>query len=198
MSFYGRFVLPRLINLVMQNKADMAERRRFIPLARGAVLEVGIGSGINLPFYGPQVRKLYGVDPSRALWRLAGKRLRDSRVPVQFIESSAERIPLSDALVDDAVITWALCTIPDPLQALSEMRRVLKPGGRLIFVEHGQSPDPAVRAWQKRLNPVWKRIAGGCNLDRQVDELVAKAGFRISEIERQYSKGPKPFTYLYK
>jgi ubiquinone/menaquinone biosynthesis C-methylase UbiE len=182
----------------MQNKADMTERRRFIPRARGVVLEVGIGSGINVPFYGPEVRRLYGVDPSRELWRLARKRVSSFRVPIDFVASSAESIPLPEARVDDVVITWSLCSIPDPMQALGEMRRVLKPGGRLIFVEHGQSPDPAVRAWQERLNPVWRRIAGGCNLNRKMDELLAKGGFHVSEIEQAYSSGPKPFTYLYK
>ncbi|HXH08319.1 MAG TPA: class I SAM-dependent methyltransferase [Alphaproteobacteria bacterium] len=182
----------------MQRKAATAERRRFIPLASGTVLEVGVGSGLNLPFYGPRVQRLYALDPSRELWKMARPRLRAVAFPVEYLAASAERIPLEDASVDTVVSTWTLCTIADPLQALAEMRRVLKPKGQLIFVEHGWAPTPGVRAWQDRLTPVWKRIAGGCHLNRPIDALIADAGFEITQIERGYSRGPKLMAYLYK
>ena len=198
MSVYEKYVLPRLIHWAMRKKIATAERKRFIPLASGTVLEVGVGSGLNLPFYGPQVQKLYALDPSRALWKMARQRVREAPFPVEFLAASAERIPLEDMSVDTVVTTWTLCTIPDPLQALTEMRRVLKPEGRLIFVEHGHSSDPGVLAWQNWLTPVWERISGGCHLNRKIDDLIADAGFDITQIDRGYSRGPKPMTYLYK
>jgi ubiquinone/menaquinone biosynthesis C-methylase UbiE len=197
-SVYEKYVLPRLIHWAMRKKIATAERRKFIPLASGTVLEVGAGSGLNLPCYGPQVQKLYALDPSRELWKMARKRVREVPFPVEFLAASAERIPLEDMSIDTVVTTWTLCTIPNPRQALTDMRRVLKPDGRLIFVEHGHSPDPGVLAWQNRLTPVWKRIGGGCHLNRQIDDLIADAGFDITQIERGYSRGPKPMTYLYK
>jgi ubiquinone/menaquinone biosynthesis C-methylase UbiE len=197
-NVYEQYVLPRLIHWVGSSKIATAERRKFIPLASGTVLEVGIGSGLNLPFYGPQVHRLYALDPSRELWKMARQRVREAPFPVEFLAASAERIPLEDMSVDTVVTTWTLCTIPNPLKALTDMRRVLKPEGRLIFVEHGRSPDPGVLTWQNRLTPVWKRIAGGCHLNRQIDDLIADTGFDIAQIERGYSRGPKPMTYLYK
>jgi ubiquinone/menaquinone biosynthesis C-methylase UbiE len=197
-NVYEKYLLPWLIHVSMRSKMAMAERRRFIPLASGTVLEVGVGSGLNLPFYGPAVQRLYALDPSRELWKMARKRVRKVAFPVEFLAASAERIPLEDVSADTAVSTWTLCTIPDPLQALSEVRRVLKPKGRLIFVEHGRAPDPSVVAWQNRLTPVWKRFAGGCHLNRQIDALIADAGFDITQIERGYRRGPTLMTYLYK
>ena len=198
MSVYEKYVLPRLIHWAMRKKIATAERRKFIPLASGTVLEVGAGSGLNLPCYGPQVQKLYALDPSRELWEMARKRVREAPFPVEFLAASAERIPLEDVSVDTVVSAWTLCTIPDPLQALSEVWRVLKPRGRFIFVEHGRAPDPSVVAWQNRLTPVWKRFAGGCHLNRQIDALIADAGFDITQIEPGYRRGPKPMAYLYK
>ena len=198
MNVYEKSLLPWLIHWGMRSKVATAERRRVIPLASGTVLEVGVGSGLNLPFYRPKVQRLYALDPSRELWKMARKRVREVSFPVDFLAASAERIPLEDVSVDTVVSTWTLCTIPDPLQALSEMRRVLKPEGRLIFVEHGRSPDSGVRTWQNRLTPVWKRVAGGCHLNRPIDALIADAGFDIRQIDRGYSRGPKPMTYLYK
>jgi ubiquinone/menaquinone biosynthesis C-methylase UbiE len=197
-SVYEKYVLPRLIHWAMRKKIATSERKRFIPLASGTVLDVGVGSGLNLPFYGPRVQKLYALDPSRALWKMARKRVPEAPFPVEFIAASAECIPLEDMSVDTVVTTWTLCTIPDPLQALTDMRRVLKPEGRLIFVEHGRSSGPGVLAWQNRLTPVWKRIGGGCHLNRKIDDLIADAGFNITQIDRGYSRGPKPMTYLYK
>ncbi len=198
MSLYAKYVLPRLIDFAMSSKATTAERTRLIPLASGVVLEIGAGSALNLPFYGPAVRKLYALDPSRELWRLGRRRVQDVPFPIEFLQSSAESIPLGTATMDTVVSTWTLCTIPDPSAALEEMRRVLRPHGTLVFIEHGSSPDARVRAWQKRLNPLWKRVAGGCHLDRQIERLIGRAGFQISTLERGYGEGLKPFVYLYR
>ena len=198
MNFYDKYVLPRLLNLSMQTKAAMAERRRFVPLASGTVLEVGIGSGINLPFYGRDVEKLFAVDPSLELWRMARRRANRASFPIEFVKYSAESLPLEDKTFDTVVITWTLCTIPDPIKALGEMKRVLKPEGQLIFIEHGRSPDARVLAWQNRLNPLWNRIAGGCNLNRKMDDLIREAGFGITQLETSYVRGPKPMSYFYR
>ena len=198
MGLYGRYVLPRLIDLAMRSRDVMAEREKLVPRAMGTVLEVGVGSGLNLALYAPAVARLYGLDPSAELERLARRRLRHVRVPVRLIVGSAEAVPLPDRSVDTVVSTWTLCSIPDPARALAEIKRVLRPGGRFIFIEHGRSPDAPVLAWQERLNPIWKRLAGGCHLNRSIDRLVVASGFRITEIERGYTRGPRPFTFLYK
>lgn len=198
MNLYEKYVLPRLINLAMRNKTAMAERRRFVPLAAGTVLEVGIGSGINLPLYTRDVERLFAVDPSLELWKLALKRVARTPFPVEFVGCSAESIPMDDKTVDAVVTTWTLCTIGHPRQALREMKRVLKPEGQVIFVEHGRSSDARVAAWQNRLNPLWNRIGGGCNLNRQIDDLILEAGFQITRLERGYAPGPKPLAYLYR
>lgn len=198
MSIYARCVLPRLTDLVMRNKADAAERAKLVPLASGAVLEVGIGSALNVPFYGAGVARLCGLDPSIELWRIGRRRVARARFPVQFLVGSAERIPLEDHTVDTVVSTWTLCTIPDPALAMAEIRRVLKPEGRLVFIEHGRAPERRVQAWQGRLTPLWKRVAGGCHMNREIDAIIGKAGFRLSRIERGYTSGPKLLTYLYR
>ena len=198
MNVYEKYLLPRLIHWGMQSKLATAERRKVIPLSSGTVLEVGVGSGLNLPFYGPNVRRLYALDPSRELWKMGRKRVREVAFPVEFLAASAEHIPLEDTSMDTVVCTWTLCTIPDPSLALSEIRRVLKLAGQFIFVEHGSSPDRGVKIWQNRLTPVWRRVAGGCHLNRQIDALLADAGFDITRVERGYSHGPKLMTYFYK
>jgi ubiquinone/menaquinone biosynthesis C-methylase UbiE len=198
MSFYARHVVPRLTDLAMRRGADTAQRARFVPQATGRVLEVGVGSALNVPFYGPDVTALWGLDPSLALWRIGRRRLGRLPFPLRFIAASAERIPLRDASVETVVSTWTLCTIPDPAAALAEMRRVLTPDGRFVFVEHGRAPDPSVQRWQDRLAPLWRRVSGGCHLDRPIDALVVAAGFRLDELERGYGRGPRPLDYLYK
>jgi ubiquinone/menaquinone biosynthesis C-methylase UbiE len=160
------------------------------------VLEVGIGSGLNLEFYTSQVQRVYGVDPSLELQRMARKRA--GRINVEFLSQSAEEpLPLENATIDTIVLTWTLCSIPNPAKALEEMKRVLKASGKLIFVEHGRSPDSGVVAWQDRLTPMWKRIAGGCNLNRPIDALIRKGGFQISDLRIGYLPGPRPMTYTY-
>jgi ubiquinone/menaquinone biosynthesis C-methylase UbiE len=197
MSLYDSWILPWVLDLVMRNKEVTRYRSRLVPGASGVVLEVGIGSGLNLPFYGPQVERLYAIDPSESLLRMARKRAQSVSFPVEFFARSGEAIPMEDNSVDTVVTTFTLCTIADPLAALREVRRVLSPNGRLLFAEHGLAPDASVRRWQHRCNPVWNRIAGGCNLDRKMDELIGTAGFRIAELTVEYAQGPRPLSYIY-
>ena len=159
-------------------------------------MEVGIGSGRNLEFYTEQVKRVQGVDPSVELQRMARKRV--GRIHVEFLLQSAENpLPLPSGSIDTVVLTWTLCSIPDPHKALQEMKRALRPDGQLIFVEHGRAPDPGVAAWQDRLTPIWKRIGGGCHLNRKIDEIIKEAGFRIGELTISYIPGPRPMTYTY-
>jgi len=182
----------------MRNKESARLRTAWIPQASGEALEVCIGSGLNLPFYSSDVKRVYGVDPSRELQRMARKRTVGQPVNVEFLSQSAEGpLPLPDESMDTVVMTWTLCSIPNPLEALAQMRRVLKPGGKLIFIEHGRAPDRGVAIWQDRLTPTWKRIGGGCHLNRKVDELITQAGFQITELRRFYLPGPRPMTYTY-
>ncbi|HSU31143.1 MAG TPA: class I SAM-dependent methyltransferase [Bryobacteraceae bacterium] len=198
MALYARYVLPRIIDLAMRNKEAARLRAAWIPHARGEVLEIGIGSGLNLPFYSPQVEHVYGVDPSLELQRIARKRLRAGGIQIEFLPQSAEeKLPLADASIDTIVMTWTLCSIPNAPEALKQVKRLLKPGGRLIFLEHGRAPDHGVVAWQDRLTPLWKQIAGGCHLNRKVDELITVAGFQITELKTFYLPGPRPMTYTY-
>ncbi len=196
MGPYEQHILPRLIDLVMRNKEATRLRASWIPKARGDVLEIGIGSGLNLPFYGAQVNRVFGVDPSHALRRMVPHGA--SIANVEFFTQPAEQeLPLPDASIDTAVMTWTLCSIPQPADALHHVRRVLKDGGQLLFIEHGRSHDRSVMAWQDRLTPIWKRIAGGCHLNRKVDDLISSAGFRITELKTFYIVGPRFVTYTY-
>lgn len=197
MSFYARWIFPWLLDFGMRNKEARRFRARVIPQATGRVLEIGIGSGLNLPFYSAGVEQLFALEPSPELRRMAGRRTKDTRLTVEFLDRSAEEIPLERGSVDTVVTTWTLCTIPDASRALQEMKRVLKPSGALLFVEHGLAPDAGVRAWQHRLNPLWNRIGCGCNLNRKIDDLVAQAGFRIVDLQTEYAKGPKPMSFIY-
>jgi ubiquinone/menaquinone biosynthesis C-methylase UbiE len=172
-SFYQHHILPRLLHVVMQQEATVPFRRRVIGAAEGRVLEVGIGSGLNLPLYGPSVRTVIGLDPSPELLLMARDRAATALVPVELLEGSAETVPLDDASIDTVITTWTLCTIPDAPRALSELRRVLRPGGALLFVEHGRAPEPGVARWQDRLDPMWRRLAGGCHLNRKIDDLIS-------------------------
>ncbi len=198
MGFYAKCILPRIIDVAMRNKETSRLRAEWIPQARGEVLEVGIGSGLNLPFYSPQVRHIYGVDPSIALQRMARTKAEAYPIPVDFLLQSAEEpLPLANASIDTVVVTWALCSIADVPKALQQMKQVLKTNGRLIFLEHGRAPDPGVAGWQNRLTPAWKRIGGGCHLNRKMDDLIAAAGFQIAELRTGYLPGPRPMTYTY-
>jgi ubiquinone/menaquinone biosynthesis C-methylase UbiE len=195
---YERHVLPWLIALAMRSPAVARERARLVPRASGLVVEIGVGSGLNLPFYGGTVDRVIGVDPSPRLLAMSRPRAARAPFPVWLVEGSAEALPLPGAVADTVVSTWTLCSVADPDRALREAGRVLKPEGRLLFVEHGRSPDGRVRAWQDRLTPAWSRLAGGCHLNRSIASLVAGAGFRIVEIELGYGGGPRPAAYLYR
>jgi len=197
-SAYGRYVLPFLTDFTMGNRALTRERARWVPRARGIVLEIGAGSGRNGPFYGPAVEKLFALEPSEELGRLARARLAPMPFAVQFLPCAAEKIPLGEGAVDSVVSTWTLCTIGDPARALVEVRRVLRPGGGVIFIEHGRSPDPRVAAWQSRLTPLWRRVAGGCHLNRPIQELLEGSGFAIEELEASYAPGPRVGSYFYR
>jgi ubiquinone/menaquinone biosynthesis C-methylase UbiE len=181
----------------MRNRSLDAYRQRTIMAASDVVLEIGAGSGQNLPLYGSAVDRVCAIDPSAELLRLATSRIADVSVPVSLVRGSAEEIPFANMVFDTIVMTWTLCSIPNPVAALIEMRRVLKPGGNLVFVEHGLSPESGVARWQHRLTPCWKRIGGGCHLDRKMDDLIRSAGFRLSDIETGYMNGPKLMTFMY-
>jgi ubiquinone/menaquinone biosynthesis C-methylase UbiE len=198
MAVYAKYVLPRLIDLAMRNKDATHLRAAWVPQARGNVLEVGIGSGLNLPYYSQAVQHVYGVDPSSELQRIARGRVTSGSPAIEFLSQSAEEpLPLDDSCVDTVVMTWTLCSIPNAVRALAETKRVLRSDGRLIFIEHGRAPDDDVGAWQDRLTPLWKRITGGCHLNRKIDELLTAAGFQITELTRSYLPGPRPMTYTY-
>lgn len=196
-SWYERRVLPHLIDCACGMKAIDRERARIVPRARGEVLEIGIGTGLNLAHYrAEQITRLCGLDPSLALHDIAADRLQRSGLELELIPLSAERIPVPDRQFDSVVCTFTLCTIPDPLAALAELRRVLKPGGELLFSEHGLSPDAGVERWQHWLTPVWKPFAGGCHLDRDMPALLADGGFDIVELDQHYVTGPRPMTWI--
>ncbi len=197
MGFYEDRILPHLVHLAMRRDTFSAYRRRLVPSARGRVLEIGIGSGLNLPLYTHAATHVIGLDRSPRLLSMARQVHPETGVPIELIEGSAESLPMEDESVDTVVTTWTLCTIPDVVAALGEMRRVLKPSGELLFVEHGRSPDARVRRWQDRLTPVWRRLGGGCHLNRPIRELLEGSGFRLERIETGYMKGPKPMAFMY-
>jgi len=197
MSFYDKRILPWLIDLGMRGEDAMRYRQQVVPQAAGVVLEIGVGSGLNLPLYGSGVEQLYALDPSDALISMARKKAIRTEIPVTFLAHSSEDIPLDRASVDVVVMTWTLCSIPDPSRALREMRRVLKPGGALLFAEHGLAPDKSVQRWQHRLNPVWGRFTGGCNLNRPIPDLLEQAGFRSADLQTMYIPGWKPACFNY-
>lgn len=197
MGFYQEQIVPLLINLAMRQRRLSEYRGRVVAAAQGRVLEIGIGSGLNLPYYTRNVERVIGLDPSPKLLSMARRHLRPRAGPVDFIEGSAEAIPLENASIDTVLTTWTLCSIPDVTRALDEMRRVLRPGGRLLFVEHGRAPEPNVRRWQDRLTPVWQRIAGGCHLNRAIAALIESGGFNFERFETGYMRGPKPMTFMY-
>jgi ubiquinone/menaquinone biosynthesis C-methylase UbiE len=197
MGFYQDQIVPLLINLTMRRRDLAAYRRRVVPAADGRVLEIGIGSGLNLPFYSRNVEQLIGLDPSAKLLSMVRRNLRPDTPSLELIEGSAETIPLENNSVDTVVTTWTLCSIPDVGRALREMRRVLKPTGRLLFIEHGRAPEPNVRWWQDHLTPAWKRIGAGCHLNRAIQTLIEDAGFQFDRFETGYMRGPKPLAFMY-
>jgi ubiquinone/menaquinone biosynthesis C-methylase UbiE len=197
MGFYTRYFIPRLLDFTMRQRVLQPFRERVIGAAEGRVLEIGLGSGLNLPLYRENVRSVIGLEPSPELLRMARRQRTAATVPVEFVRGSAEAISLEDDSIDTVVTTWTLCTIPDVDRALCEVRRVLRPGDILLFVEHGRAPEPGVARWQDRLDPIWCRVAGGCHLNRQIDSLIGSAGFRFDELRMSRVPGPRTHTFLY-
>jgi ubiquinone/menaquinone biosynthesis C-methylase UbiE len=195
-GFYNDIILPRLCDLAMRNEHLRPYRERVIGAAEGRVIEIGIGSGRNLPFYRPPVKEVLALEPAPKLIAMACRAPRPD-LPVNFIEGSAEAIPLDDRSVDTVITTWTLCSIPQAAAALAEMRRVLRPSGKLLFAEHGMAPDKNVRRWQDWLTPAWKCIGGGCHLNRPIRTMIESAGFRIDRVDTGYMPGPKPMTFMY-
>lgn len=196
-NLYDRWILPVLLDACCGMKIVQDQRARIVPRARGRVLEVGIGSGLNLPYYDrAKLTSLEGLDPADQLNAKAERRAKEAGLDVRLVTLSAEQIPAEDGTYDSVVCTFTLCTIPDAVKALHEMKRVLKPGGELLFCEHGRSPEAPVHRWQDRLTPWWKPIAGGCHLNRDVRTMLRDGGFVPSEIESAYLKGPKPLVWV--
>ena len=187
MSLYEKYVLPKFLNCACGSKPVARQREKVVPLAEGKVLEIGIGSGLNLPFYDKtKVDEIWGLDPSEELSEMARAVAIQEGMEVNFISSGAEEIPLPDDHFDSVLITYTMCTIPEVMRANTEIRRVLKNQGKMIFCEHGAAPDDNIRKWQKRINPFWGIIAGGCNIDRNIPSLIQDSGFDIIEIEEMY------------
>jgi ubiquinone/menaquinone biosynthesis C-methylase UbiE len=199
MGFYEKNILPHFINCACGTKPIRYQRKKVVPMATGTVLEIGIGTGLNMEHYdGSRFDKLIGLDPSEESWKIAEKRAGNLDFPLEFIGLPGEQIPLEDDSVDTVLVTFALCTIPDPVVALEGMRRVLKPGGKLVFAEHGRAPDVNVRKWQDRVDPLWKTLFGGCHLNRDIPVLLDEGGFNVTQMDTMYLPGtPRIAGYNY-
>ncbi len=195
MGFYDRHILPVLLDAAMSAKPITYQRRKVVPRAEGRVLEIGFGAGHNLPFYDPRkVSHLWALEPSREMRARAAGRVAASPLEIEFLDLPGEEIPLADNAADSILITYTLCTIPDVMKALGGMRRVLKPGGRMIFSEHGEAPDENVRRWQRRVTPVWKVIGGGCQVGRPIPKLIHDGGFAVEDMDTMYLPGTPRFA----
>ena len=195
MSFYDKYILPKVLNCTCASKPIRYQRDKIVPLAEGVVLDVGIGSGLNIPFYNKsKINYLYGLDPSKELLDIAKSIAKENQLEVDFLQCSAESIPLPDKSIDTVLITYTMCTIPDVALSNSEIMRVLKDDGKLLFCEHGLAPDKHIAKWQKRINPLWGKIAGGCNLNRNIPKLITSSGFRISNMEEMYLPSTPKFA----
>jgi ubiquinone/menaquinone biosynthesis C-methylase UbiE len=195
MGFYDRHILPYLLDGAMSAKPISYQRRKVVPRAEGRVLEIGFGSGHNLPYYdAAKVTQLWALEPSHEMRARAAERVKASPLKIDFLDLPGEQIPLDDNAADSVLVTYTLCTIPDVMKALSGMRRVLKPSGRLIFCEHGEAPDESVRKWQRRITPIWKRIGGGCHVGRAIPKLIRDSGFSVQDMETMYLPGTPRFA----
>ncbi len=199
MGFYHERILPHVIDKVCSLGQVMKQRSQVVPQCAGTVLEVGMGSGINLQFYQPgQVDRVYGLEPSMGMRRMAQHHLSQAQVDVTWLDLPGEQIPLEDNSVDTVLLTFTLCTIPDWSRAMQQMHRVLRPNGKLLFLEHGAAPDAGVKRWQDRLTPCWKHMAGGCHLNREIPGLIEQSGFSITRMEQSYMpKTPRFAGYVY-
>jgi len=195
LGLYNKYILPKVLNCACGSKPINYQRNKIVPLAEGVVLDIGIGSGLNIPFYNKsKIKYLYGLDPSKELIEIAKLLADKNLLKIEFLECGAENIPLLDNSIDTVLITYTMCTIPDVTLSISEIRRVLKNNGKLLFCEHGLAPDPNIVKWQKRINPIWNKIAGGCNLNRNIPELITSSGFKISNMEEMYLPNTPKFA----
>lgn len=199
MNFWGEYIAPPLVSLACSSKPIGHLRQKVVPKATGTVLEVGFGSGLNLPFYDQdKVDRLFALEPHKAMRKLAAKRVEASPLDIEFLDLPGEEIPLEDKAVDTVLITYTMCTIPDVAKALEAMKRVLKPGGELIFCEHGASPDEGVAKWQRRMEPAWRKVFGGCHLTRSIPDMIDDAGFEVTDMDTMYLPStPKPVAFNY-
>ncbi|MEJ2285168.1 MAG: class I SAM-dependent methyltransferase [Desulfobacterales bacterium] len=196
MKLFEKFIAPRITNWVCGHKVFKRQRKKVVPLASGRVLEIGFGTGLNIRFYDPaKVQHVWGLDPSAAMWKMADTA--DLKFGVEFLQASAERIPLDKGSADTILVTYTLCSVPNIIEALKDMRRVLKLGGELIFCEHGAAPDENVKKWQERLNPIWSKISGGCNLNRSIPTLLEQGGFKVRTLDTMYLPVWKPAAFNY-
>ncbi len=198
MGLYAKYLLPKLIDKACGQKPMMKLRAEFVSQAQGDVLEIGIGSGLNLEYYPATTNSITGLDPAVEITELAQQRIEDIDIPVELLNLSSEEIPADDGRFDTIVCTWTMCSIPNIYQAVREMYRVLKPGGKFIFIEHGLSPDNNIAKWQARIEPAWKVIGGGCHLSRKADELLLDGGFRMDSLDSGYLPGPKFAAFMYR
>ena len=195
MSFYNKYILPKVLNCACASKPINYQRDKIVPLAEGVVLDIGIGSGLNIPFYNKtKIKQLYGLDPSKELLDIAKSVAKKENLEIEFLECGAESIPLPGKSIDTVLITYTMCTIPDVALSNSEIIRVLKDDGKLLFCEHGLAPDKNIAKWQKRINPLWSKIAGGCNLNRDIPNLISSSGFKISNMEEMYLPSTPKFA----
>jgi ubiquinone/menaquinone biosynthesis C-methylase UbiE len=195
LSFYNKYILPKVLNCACASKPINYQRDKIVPLAEGVVLDIGIGSGLNIPFYNKtKIKQLYGLDPSKELLDIAKSVAKKENLEIEFLECGAESIPLLDKSIDNVLITYTMCTIPDVALSNSEIIRVLKDDGKLLFCEHGLAPDKNIAKWQKRINPLWSKIAGGCNLNRDIPNLISSSGFKISNMEEMYLPSTPKFA----
>ena len=198
MGLYSKYVLPRVVHLACSARPKMRQREKLVPLASGRVLEVGMGSGLNLSFYDARrVTKVWGLEPSPEMSKMASAAVEAVAFDVEFVSAGGEQIPLDSESFDTALMTFTLCTIPDAERALREIARVLKQGGQLLFCEHGAAPDAGVRRWQNRINPLWRRLAGGCHLNRDIPGLIRRGGFEITRMDTMYIPGWRPASFNY-
>ena len=198
MGLYGKYVLPRVVHLACSARPKMRQREKLVPLASGRVLEVGMGSGLNLPFYDARrVTKVWGLEPSPEMSKMASAAVEAVAFDVEFVSAGGEQIPLDSESFDTVLMTFTLCTIPDAERALREIARVLKQGGQLLFCEHGAAPNASVRRWQNRIDPLWRRLAGGCHLNRDIPGLIRRGGFEITRMDTMYIPGWRPASFNY-